>query len=276
VRRTATRAVVSALPPTDLELFAIQAEASLDSSGRIAGVHGITIACTRDGQALWIGTEVPERIAAELRALFDSAAPSSDPAQPPPALEPCRHLLEAGGSSMRLRVGPSWLIPDDVHFAPEVRIERSDAFDGGALRNANPGNWHAIEWDELLDGRLGAWAIALDGLRALSICHTPGPTTRRGAECGVWTHPDVRGRGYAATVTAAWASIMRPSGRYLFYSTDSENVSSQRVARRLDLRPIGWTWKLRPASQPGRDEFHPLSSLRRGHDDSAAAPTTAK
>lgn len=251
------------MTPADLELLAIQAAGSLDSSDRIVGVHGITIARTIDGQALWIGTEVPERIVAELRAVFDSAAPSSDPAQAPPALEPCRHLLEAGGSSMRLRAGPSWLIPEDVHFASEVRIERSDVFHGGALRNANPGNWHAIEWDELLDGRLGAWAIALDGERAVSICHTPGPMTPRGAECGVWTHRDVRGRGYAAAVTAAWASIMRPSGRYLFYSTETENVSSQRVARRLDLRPIGWTWKLRPASHPDRNEFHPLSSLRR-------------
>jgi RimJ/RimL family protein N-acetyltransferase len=259
------------LPPlADLELLAIQAEASLDSSGRIAGVYGVTIACTTDGQALWIGTEVPERLAAELRAVFDGAGPSSDPAQPPPALEPCRHLLEAGSSSMRLKAGPSLLIPDDVQFASEVHIERSDVFDGGALRNANPGNWHAIEWDELLDGRLGAWAIALAGERAVSICHTPGPITPRGAECGVWTLQEVRGRGYAAAVTAAWAGIMRRSGRYLFYSTDAENVSSQRVARRLDLRPIGWTWKLRPASQPDRNDFHPLSSLQRRHDGSTA------
>jgi hypothetical protein len=37
---------------------------------------------------------------------------------------------------------------------------------------------------------------------------------------------------------------MSMDGRVLFYSTDAQNLSSQRVAARLGLRPIGWTWNL--------------------------------
>jgi RimJ/RimL family protein N-acetyltransferase len=98
----------------------------------------------------------------------------------------------------------------------------------------------------------------------VSICHTPGPLTPRGAECGVWTQPGFRGRGYAtATATAAaWAASLRPTGRILFYSTDADNRSSQRVAERLQLRPIGWTWRLR-APDPRVEPVHPLSALRR-------------
>ena len=59
-------------------------------------------------------------------------------------------------------------------------------------------------------------------------------------------------------MTATWADIVRPSGRHLFYSTDAQNFSSQRVAERLQLRQIGWTWNLaRATAEPG-DARHPL------------------
>jgi hypothetical protein len=56
---------------------------------------------------------------------------------------------------------------------------------------------------------------------------------------------------------------MRPAGRHLFYSTDAHNVSSQRVAERLRLRLIGWTWRIATESDPEQDNLHPLCSLRR-------------
>jgi RimJ/RimL family protein N-acetyltransferase len=100
-----------------------------------------------------------------------------------------------------------------------------------------------------------------DGDRVVSIGHTPRPLTPRSAECGVWTDPDFRGRGYAAATAAAWAALVRPTGRELFYSTDADNHSSRRVAERLRLRPIGWTWQLHaPAGEV--PSAHPLSSLR--------------
>jgi RimJ/RimL family protein N-acetyltransferase len=140
---------------------------------------------------------------------------------------------------------------------------RSDGGNEESLRKANPGNWHPVEWDELLEGRLGPWAMAMDGERVVSICHTPGPLTGRTAECGVWTAPAYRGRGYGAAVTAEWAAIVRPSGRYLFYSTDAENLSSQRLTRRLGLRPLGWTWRLARPVDGEKNNLHPLCSLRR-------------
>ena len=86
--------------------------------------------------------------------------------------------------------------------------------------------------------------MAVQGEIIVSICHTPKPLTAHAAECGVWTRPGFRGRGHAAAVTSAWADVLRPSGRYLFYSTDARNLSSQRVTRRLNLRLLGWTWRL--------------------------------
>lgn len=214
---------------------------------------------------MWIGGGVPRAIAEALAAIFERAPAASRPEEPPAALDECARILAPDGSALVRAAGPSYLIEEDVAFAPSVRLERSDAADVAALRGANPGNWQAIEWDELLDGRLGPWTLALDGGRVVSLCHTPRPLSPRAAECGVWTDPAFRGRGHAAAVTAAWAALVRPTGRWLFYSTDAANRSSQRVAERLRLRPLGWTWRLdRARPHDDDDQIHPLSSLRAG------------
>jgi predicted GNAT family acetyltransferase len=85
--------------------------------------------------------------------------------------------------------------------------------------------------------------MAVSDGEVVSICHC-ARLSDRGAEAGVWTDAKYRGRGLAAAVTAAWASLLAGSGRTLFYSTSAENVSSQRVAARLGLREIGWMWKV--------------------------------
>jgi hypothetical protein len=244
----------------DLELLGLQAEASFDDRGRLSGRYGATIAATADRSVLWIGADVPDALAAALIAAFDPAPPP-DPGARPPALERCRQLLEAGGHALSCTGGPSFVFTD-ARFASTARIVRSDTASLDALRGANPGNWHPVEWDELLDGRLGPWTMVLDGELVASICHTPGPLATRTAECGVWTRPAFRGRGHAAATTAAWADLLRPSGRTLFYSTDADNRSSQRVASRLGLRPIGWTWRLVPPPDPEVSSLHPLCSLR--------------
>jgi RimJ/RimL family protein N-acetyltransferase len=251
---------------TDLELLAIQVERARNPAGRLAGKYGVTIACAPGAHALWIGSEVPDAAAAELAAALAATAPAIDPAAPPAALDRCRQILEAG-CVIAQRAGPSFVFPEDVPPVSDVRVECCDRPHSAALRSANPGNWQPDEWDELLDGRLGPWTMVLDGTRAVSICHTPGPLTQRGAECGVWTERGFRGRGYAAATAAAWAAIVRPTSRVLFYSTDADNRASQRVAARLCLRPIGWTWRLH-APDPGAGQVHPLSAAVAGRPSS--------
>ena len=153
-----------------------------------------------------------------------------------------------------------FVIDEAVHFAdsPSVRIERSDASGGDRVRACNPGGWEPVEWDELLDGRLGPWTMALDGERVVAICHTPRPMTADRAECGVWTNPAFRGRGYAAAVTAAWAELLRATRRELVYSCDETNASSRRVAERLGLRLVARTWEEQPSDG---NKLHPLCSL---------------
>jgi RimJ/RimL family protein N-acetyltransferase len=235
--------------PTDLELFEVSAEDSIDDRGRLVGGDGITIASTVDGHALFIGTEVPDDSAAEMTAAFDQPIPVPDPNVEPPALAVCASILQAAVGPLRRSSGPYYVFPPDVRFDSGVAITRSDDPEVAMLRDHNPGNWLAQEWDELLDGRLGPWAMATEGRRVISICHTPRVMSAHGAECGVWSDPDFRGQGHAAAVTAAWAAMVAPTGRHLFYSTDADNRSSQRVASRLNLRTIAWQWKLGKARE---------------------------
>lgn len=233
---------------TNIHLLRIQASLSLDARGRIANVCGMRFAVAEDGHACWIGADVPDRLAAELTRLAANAPAPRTAAAPPPALDACQQLLEADvGRRIVRQSGPSYVFEGTPPVPAAPHIERSDAANPAALRDANPGNWEPDEWQDLLAGRLGPWAMATHGGAVLSIAHTPLPVSALAAECGVWTRPDARGQGYAAAVTAAWSAIVRREGRRLFYSTTQENRSSQRVAERLRLRPIGATWRLRAA-----------------------------
>jgi hypothetical protein len=231
----------------------------MDDRRRLAGVHGATICVAGDGQTVFVGSEVPDRLADAVRDAVASAPPAPAPHVEPPAVAACRAILEPDGGPLTLGAGPYYVIEPGVRPEGRGPTVRSDRPPDARLRQLNPGNWWPGEWQELLDGDLGPWAMLLLEGRVVSICHTPRRMTERAAECGVWTDPAHRGQGYAAEVTATWAEIVRPSGRYLFYSTDAENRSSQRVATRLELRPIGWTWNLRLRTSGPPDDRHPLS-----------------
>ena len=246
-------------PPTDLALLGLRAEMALDGHGRLAATFGVTIVLSGEGQVLFVGSDVPDTLAQALVNAVGTSLPAPAPDGEPPALGACRTILAPAGVPLSLQSGPCYLIEPDALFETPTHIVRSDTPLIARPHLVNPGNWEREEWDELLEGVLGPWAMAVAEGEVVSICHTPGPMTERAAECGVWTHPDFRGRGLAAAVTATWADILRPGGRRLFYSTDAGNRSSQRVAARLGLRLIGWTWSLTSAGRERGSQRHPLS-----------------
>lgn len=226
----------------DLSLLGIQAKMGLNKQGRIAGQWGIKIAAAPEGQLLFLGSALAQPLANALQTAFESTP--SDPKTAPPALAVCKQILKDANEPFCCTWGPSYLISKNTNFTPTTQLVLSNSPQRKTIQQSNPGNWLADEWNALIDGKLGPWAMAIVDRRVISICHTPKKMTDDAAECGVWTDPDFRGQGHATATTAAWASILAPTQRHLFYSTDAENHSSQRVATRLNLRLIGWTWKL--------------------------------
>jgi RimJ/RimL family protein N-acetyltransferase len=142
--------------------------------------------------------------------------------------------------------GPNYVFPADLPPArAALRVIVSDETGRDrAARVDRPGNWEPDEWAELTAGDLGPWAMALDGNSPVSITFTPA-STATSAEAGAWTRPDHRGNGLAVAVTGAWWQLERRAKTVIYYSTASDNVASQAVARKLGLVPLGWIWTLR-------------------------------
>ncbi len=226
--------------PSAIELLSRQAR--LDP-------YGVNVFVTDTSHAIRMGADVPAPLIPAIRSAFHEL-PRRPPHERPAIIDEFASLLD-----LEYQAGPVYRIPPALPLDPSVHVE----FDLARLVDANPGNWHPIEWRELLAGRLGPVAIATVGDRVASICHTPGPVTQLTAEAGVWTHADFRGRRFASATVAAWSHA--PFGdRSLFYSTSHDNLSSQRVAAHSKLIFLGWTHRL---ARPEDDFlFHPLCSLR--------------
>lgn len=211
------------------------------------GPH-VAMAVAGDGsRRVWFGETVPESVAREILPL--ASASQTPPSIQPPQLIECRASLTRHLGPLAITGGPSYLVPPRVDFDAPHRVVLSTGSTPAEARSPASG-WRQDEWDDLMAGRLGPWAMAVAGGRVVSLCHC-SRLTEAGAEAGVWTDADHRGRGLAASVTAAWAGLLAPSGRLVFYSTAKENRSSQRVAARLRLRNIGWIWQI--AAAPARN-----------------------
>lgn len=233
---------------SDRDLLAIEIETQwiADERGRLLHTResrskpapAAVLAGGVDGIFVAFGRGVPEETAERAReAVAEGGATEA-------AVVRVRALLEAAGP-VEVASGPCYILPDGLTVPPCVRVLRSDAGNGPLVRAkvGRPENWDEDEWRELLAGEMGPWAMIAEGGEMVSLCHSArlGP---RGAEAGVWTNPEARGRGLAAVVTAAWATSPALGERVRFYSTSAENEASQRVAAKLGAREIGWLWRI--------------------------------
>jgi RimJ/RimL family protein N-acetyltransferase len=231
---------------SDADLLRIEMETlwGEDTYGRFERRPQVVLLATSAGSRAYLGEELPLDVARQLQGLARDTSVAQGPSQPPPGWDRYRELLGRLGA-VEQTSGPSYLVEPETRHPSAATVVRSDRLWPALLRELRPSpGWEPDEWGDLLRGRLGPWAIMLEGRKLIAICHTPRASAS-GAEAGVWTHPGHRGNGHAATVTAAWASTPVGEGRRLFYSTSADNKSSQRVAERLALRPIGWIWTLR-------------------------------
>ncbi len=199
----------------------------------------------REIELLWGTDDLGRHEAPPMAAV---ATPSADPvaADDVPA-----ELLERAPGGPVVRSCLSYLLQIPAvspEARPGTRLVTSTARGPGRLGELRPQAWWtASEWDDLLTGRLGPWAVLADDDRVLALCHTPR-LRRRAAEAGVWTHPDHRRRGFATLVTRAWAQTCADEADVLFYSLLADNQASRAVVVRLEAqlgaRPLGRVWQL--------------------------------
>lgn len=178
---------------------------------------------------------------------FDPA--SYEPETVPRALEILQAALDRSPVPARFTIigGPTYFFPArvDRSFAEPLPIIISTA-EGRARAGAldRSGNWEPDEWADLVSGRFGSWAMALDDNSPVSIGHSP-LSNACCVEAGIWTREDWRGRGLAPAVTKQWWECERRFKQKVFYSTTRDNRASRAVARKLGLVSVGWLWSLR-------------------------------
>ena len=242
------------MDPADVDLLAIEIDTNWtrDERGRLvqsrrsdlteAAPH-VVIAKAAAARVVAFGSAVPDGVAAQLSAVIDADAPSGDPAEAPASLARTASIVSEAAGQVEVRSGPSYAVVSAPAFSSDADVVTSLGPPQLQLQVPDGFPWEPDEWRSLMGGALGPWAMCTRAGTPVSLCHS-ARLTSFGAEAGTWTHPQHRGRGYAAHATAAWASLFAPNAQRLFYSTSADNRSSQCVAERLGLRPIGWLWKL--------------------------------
>jgi hypothetical protein len=175
-----------------------------------------------------VRADVAGEIAAELDRLASEEPPIRDFHDVPIHADRYRSLVGA-----RIESGPAFTFPDEIPSSRDIalvdRLEMLERYFHG---------WTAAEIPE----RSPIMAVIEDGYPvSVCFCARSGETA---AEAGLETAPSFRRRGFAARVTAAWASAIRGSGRIPLYSTSWSNAGSLGVARKLGLVQYASEWSI--------------------------------
>lgn len=243
---------------SDIELLAIETEVlwKADGRGRLrastsrggAPAPHLFVGTSHGARTIAFGVDVPGALADALSDAVDTDPLPMDPAQEPAAIAACERMLNDALGPIARSAGRGWVIESVPQFSSDAEVVTSadDGMPSFATDVPDGFTWERDEWQQLMRGEFGAWAISVVEGTPVSLCHC-SRISDAGVEAGVWTHSDHRGRGHAAAATAAWSALVVPSQPFVFYSTNLGNRSSERVTERLGLRPIGWLWILTPA-----------------------------
>jgi RimJ/RimL family protein N-acetyltransferase len=181
-----------------------------------------------DGDLCRVRHDTAPALAEELASLC-AAAGGAAPHDDPIDAEPFIARLAADQPVLSTWAGPAFRFPGRLPSAPNtVRVRSANA----AVLEPCLASW----LDDVAQD-VPMYAALVDGA-AVALCASVR-ITRRAHEAGVETHPDFRGRGYAARAVAAWARSVRESHRVPLYSTAWTNTASRALARRLNLIQYG-------------------------------------
>lgn len=170
--------------------------------------------------------DVPEKVIEQLEELCADEPIVSDFRTKPKHFEAYMSLLQGE----RFTMGPCYLVPAQAAPAMQmISITRDN------MKEFLHGDF---EWlTSEIDSAQPCIGLVREG-RAVSICRSVRITSRA-HEAGLETLEGYRGRGYAASVVAGWATEVRRTGRLPLYSTSWDNFASQSVARKSALSLYG-------------------------------------
>ncbi|MBB3126748.1 RimJ/RimL family protein N-acetyltransferase [Paenibacillus rhizosphaerae] len=183
---------------------------------------------TTEGRNVWrFRHDVPDQLVQQLESWCAEEAAVVDFQARPKHEKDYWNLLQGERATM----GPCFHIENETEH-PSTEVQRVTP------ENVKQLSRGGFEWlaDEISYAQ--PCIAVLQGGRAVSVCRSVRIGTMA-HEAGLETLEAFRGRGYAAAATAGWAEAVRELGCIPLYSTSMDNVSSQRVARKMGLSFYG-------------------------------------
>lgn len=188
-----------------------------------------------------VRADIPKDLARELDRLADEEPPALDLRDAPLHADRYVSLLRGrirpdydAVTKSSQSDGPLFTFPDAVVQPGDVVVVEDEQLLAHHFRGWVPG--------EIAAGRAPVLAVVAESY-PVSVCFC----ARRSdvaAEAGLETAAQFRGRGFGPRVTAAWALVIRSSGRIPLYSTWWTNTASIAVARKLGLILYASAWDL--------------------------------
>jgi hypothetical protein len=205
------------------------------------------LAKCQEGIVFSVRVDVPDEITGELACLAIAELPFAVPHVPPRYLDRYTQLLTRGCVVARQASGMIYTLPHSLHYESRAELISSDSEKGQHLAQCLSERGMSRGMLELGFRHVAdfwpPWCAAVIDSEIVSIAFA-ARISEVGAELGVATVRAFRGRGLAAAATAGWSSLPSLQSRVLFYSTDQQNSSSQKVARRLGLRLRGTSLRI--------------------------------
>ncbi|AXF24115.1 GNAT family N-acetyltransferase [Burkholderia pyrrocinia] len=198
-----------------------------------------------DGNLSGVRADVPDHIADELARVADSEPPFANRMQP----VHLERYLAMLAPVPHWNVGLVYALPHALGFDTDARIALIDGDSDAGRQLLQSLSAHGMPEGLFSTGFRSAadlwapWCAAIVDGEVASVAFA-ARLSDIGAELGLATAPAFRGRGLAAAVTAAWSRLPSLQTRTLFYSTDRDNLASQRVASRLGLALRGMTLRI--------------------------------
>ena len=205
-------------------------EQRAEGAARAAPLPGRTLA----GDVDRCGETVPDTLVAQLAEIVGRQPPATHLRAPFPARDALVATLKQH-APVTGEGGPNYRFPKRI-VAPGEAVQITAATIGLL---PDTFDWLALD----LAGWSPCFAVVRQGA-AVAVCFSSriGLTVRQAC---VFTLPEFRGHGHAATATAAWGAALQAAGRVPMYSTSWDNRASQGVARKVGLIQFGadatWT-----------------------------------
>ncbi len=236
-------------PESDEQLMSIHVATlfTCDADGRIlslrrpwsrpGGAPRFFMGRSHDGNVWLFRHDIPDYLTRKLEVLCRSEPSAKDLMRPPRVASAIRAALQGHSPITREYRGPAYLIPEGTQEPTDAVLITQEK--GRMLEAGFP--WMLPHLTADID--IGPVTAAVVNGSAVSICYC-ARLSPLGAEAGVETLDAMRGRGYATTAVAAWATAVRRGGPLPLYSTSWENVASQRVAEKVGAVCYGEDWEI--------------------------------